>query len=81
MAGDTGVAEIVTVVAALDTWSNVAVTVVLPPFSLIEAGDSNSVAVTMPQTLNSGVIVTAELLTIAAGRQAIELPPNRTESA
>ena len=45
MAGDTGVAEIVTVVAALEAWSNVAVTIVLPPFSLMDMGDNSKVTV------------------------------------
>ena len=45
VAGDTGVAETVIVVAALDARFRLAVTVVVPPFSPTEAGDKARVTV------------------------------------
>ena len=53
-AGDTGVAETVTVTASLDGPLSVAVTVLTPPFSLIEDGLSTSATVGAP---SSSVIV------------------------
>ena len=45
IAGGTSTADTVTVVASLEAWSSVASTVLTPPYSEIDAGDSASVTV------------------------------------
>ena len=67
-AGESGVAVTVTVTASLDTALNVAVTVLTPPFSAIEAGVSTSV--TAGAVSDTSTWTAAEQLLVASDSSA-----------